>query len=295
MWPFGHKSLGLVLGSGSARGLAHIGVLRVFEEAGIRPDVITGTSMGAIVGAMWAAGKTAAEIEAIAGAFDMRTLMSLADVTIKGGAILSGSKVEAFLRKHLPATFEELKLPFACVSTDLSTGERVVFRTGDLVQAVRASVSVPVVLMPVRDGERVLVDGFLTDPMPVSLARELGANVIVAVDVCGAGCLTGHADHDDPGGWFGDLRAALRGEGPRTRGTSSLEVAAATVEVMERQLALVSLKHADVVISPEVSCYAGYQFLSSRELVELGAVAAREAIEEVRRKAHQSDSRQSIR
>ncbi len=286
MWPFGHKRLGLVLGSGSARGLAHIGVLKVFEEADVRPDVITGTSIGALVGAMWAAGKTAAEIEAIAGAFDMRTLMSFADVTIKGGAILSGTKVEAFLRAHLPATFEELGVPFGCVATDLSTGERVAFRSGDLVQAVRASISVPVVLMPVRDGERVLVDGFLTDPMPVSLARELGANVIAAVDVSGAGRLTSQSDQDDPGGWFGDLRAALRGEGPRRRGTSSLEIAAATVEVMERQLALVSLEHADVVISPQVGCYAGYQFLSSRELVELGATAARGAVEEIGRKMH---------
>lgn len=287
MWPFGHKRLGLVLGSGSARGLAHIGVLKVFEEAGIRPDVITGTSMGALVGAMWAAGTTAAEIEAVAGAFDMRTLMSLADVTIKGGAILSGTKVDAFLHDNLPATFEELEIVFGCVATDLSTGERVVFRRGDLVQAVRASVSVPVVLMPVRDGERVLVDGFLTDPVPVSLARELGANIIAAVDVCGTGRLTSQADTADPGGWFADLRAALRGEGPRTRGTSTLEIAAATVEVMERELARVSLEHADVVISPDVGTYAGYQFLSSRELVELGASAAREAIEELRRKAHQ--------
>jgi len=241
--------------------------------------------MGAVVGALWAAGVSPAEIEAIAAAFDMRTLMSLADVTIKGGAMLSGEKVEAFLRLHLPASFGDLRVPFACASTDLATGEPYVHRQGDLVQAVRASLSVPVVLMPVRDGAHVLVDGFLTNPVPVSLARELGADVVVAVDVCGAGRLAKKEEQDDPGGWLGDLRAALRGEGPRTRGTSGLEVAAATVEVMERQLALVSLAQADVVISPEVHEFAGYQFLSATALVEFGEAAARAAVEEIRRKA----------
>ncbi len=168
------------------------------------------------------------------------------------------------------------------MSTDLASGERVVHRRGDLVRAVRASLSVPVVFLPVRDGGRVLVDGFLTDPVPVGLARDLGANVVVAIDVCGAGRLMGAAEHDDPGGWLGDLRAALRGEGPRTRGTSSLEVAAATVEVMEHQLALISFAAADVVISPEVHEFAGYQFLSAARLVELGEAATRASVDEVR-------------
>ncbi|KAF0208744.1 MAG: patatin-like phospholipase family protein [Actinomycetota bacterium] len=286
MWPFGHRKLGLALGSGSARGLAHVGVLKVLEEEGLAPDVVSGTSMGALVGALWCAGTTPARIEEIAGAFDMRSLMSLADVTIKGSAILSGEKVEEFLRKHLPATFEELRVPYACVSTDLALGERVVHRSGDLVRAVRASLSVPVVLMPVHEGARILVDGFLTDPVPVELARELGADVVIAVDVCGAGRLTTREGQDEPGGWLGDLRAALKGEGPRSRGISGFEIAAATVEVMERQLALASLAKADVVISPEVHEFAGYQFLSAARLIELGETAARSGVSAMRRAAH---------
>jgi len=287
MWPFGHRSLGLTLGSGSARGIAHIGVLKVLVADGLVPDVVTGTSIGAVVGALWAAGKTPEEIQTIAEAFDIRSLMSLADVTIKSGAMLSGEKVEEFLRGHLPATFEELAVPFACVSTDLATGERVVFRRGDLVHAVRASLSVPVVFLPVRGDGRILVDGFLTDPVPVSLARELGADVVVAVDVTGAGRLACAQENEgSSGGFLGDLRSAFRAEGPRMRGASSLDIAAATVEVMERHLSLASLARANVVISPEVHEFAGYQFLSATRLVELGEAAARTALEDVHRSAH---------
>jgi predicted acylesterase/phospholipase RssA len=285
MWPFGHRKLGLALGSGSARGLAHIGVLKALVDSDLEPEFVTGTSMGAVVGALWCAGKTPAQIQEIAGTFDIRTLMSLADVTIKGSAILSGEKVEEFLRAHLPATFGDLAVPFACVSTDLATGERVVHRRGDLVHAVRASISVPVVFMPVSDGGRLLVDGFLTDPVPVSLCRDLGADVVVAVDVCGSGRITTGEEHDESGGFLSDLRAMIRGEGPRTRGTSGLEIATASIEVMERQIAHASLARADVVISPEVHDFAGYQFLSSSMIVDLGEAAARGAVDAVRHAA----------
>ncbi|PKO58098.1 MAG: hypothetical protein CVU24_17775, partial [Betaproteobacteria bacterium HGW-Betaproteobacteria-18] len=262
MWPRKHKKLGIALGSGSARGLAHVGVLKVLVAEGLAPEVVTGTSMGAVVGSLYAAGYSPDEIDGIARGFDIKSLVSLADVTIRGGALLSGEKVEAFLRKHLPATFEELSLPFGCVSTDLAQGGRVVHRSGDLVQAVRASLSIPLVFMPVRENEQILVDGFLTDPIPVSLARDLGADVVAAVNVCGAGRLESGADGGNDGGMLKDLHAALRGEGPRNRGTSGLEVVAATMEVMERYIAAPALESADIVITPEVGEFAGYQFLS---------------------------------
>ncbi|TDB37712.1 MAG: patatin [Actinobacteria bacterium] len=285
MWPFRAKRLGLALGSGSARGLAHIGVLRALAGHGLAPDVVTGTSMGAVVGAMYAAGHTLDEIEEIALGFDIKSLLSLADVTIRSGALLSGEKVEMFLAEHLPATFEELQMPFGCVSTDLALGTRVAHTSGDLVHAVRSSLSIPLVFMPVRADDRILVDGFLTDPIPVSLARELGADVVVAVDVCGDGRLDPGADSDNGTGPLKDLRAALRGEGPRRRGLSGLEVAAATVEVLERQVAAPALAAADVVVSPEVHGFAGYEFLSVRQLVDLGEQAGRAAVDSVRRSA----------
>lgn len=283
---FGPRKLGLALGSGSARGIAHIGVLKALERAGIRPDVVTGTSMGAVIGAMYAAGKDIAEIERIALGFDVRSLLSLADVTILRGAILSGERVEEFLRELLPERFEDLGLPFGCASTDLSAGCAVAHTSGPLVDAVRASLSVPVVLLPVDDGERLLVDGFLTDPIPVALARTLGAEVVVAVDVSGAGSIERVNGDGLSAGPLKELRAALRGEGPRRRGTSSLDIAAATVEIMERRVAAPALADADVVISPEVHGFGGYEFLAAEKIAALGEEAGRAAADEIRRKAH---------
>ena len=285
MWRSAPKSLGYALGSGAARGIAHIGVLKALLAESLTPDVVTGTSMGAVVGAMYAAGRSPDEIERIAAGFDMKSLFSLADMTIRSGALLSGEKVEEFLAKHLPATFEELSIPFGCVSTDLSRGERVVHTSGDLVQAVRASLSIPMVFMPVRDGKRILVDGFLTDPVPVSLARSLGAKVTVAVDVSGAGRLQASDAGGDDGGLLKDLRSALKGEGPRIRGMSGLEVAAATLEVLERQVAQPALAEADLVVSPEVHDFAGYQFLAVDQLVLIGEQAGRAAATRIRRLA----------
>lgn len=286
MWLSSRKTLGYALGSGSARGIAHVGVLKALVAEGLAPDVVAGTSMGAVVGALYAAGLSPEQIESIALGFDMKSLFSLADVTIRSGALLSGEKVEEFLAEHLPATFEELRIPFGCVSTDLSRGERTVHTSGDLIQAVRASLSIPMVFMPVRDGDSVLVDGFLTDPVPVSLTRELGATVTVAVDVTGAGRLQPGGTHGDDGGLLKDLRSALRGEGPRIRGTSGLEVAAATFEVLERQVALPALAEADLVVSPDVHDFAGYEFLAVDQLVSLGERAGMAAATRIRKLAH---------
>lgn len=282
---FGPRKLGVALGSGSARGLAHVGVLKVLESRGLAPDIVTGTSMGAVVGALYAAGLTPVEIEEIALGFDVKSLLSFADMTMKSGALLSGEKVEEFLGEHLPATFAELRMPFGCVSTDLATGERAVHTEGDLVQAVRASMSIPVIFMPVRVGERILVDGFLCDPVPVSLARELGAKVVVAVDVSGDGRLQPGAEADNGIGLLKDLRAALRGERTRSRGVTGLEIASASIEVLERNLAMRSLASADLVISPEVHEYAGYQFLSVESLVERGEAVTDALTDQIRRRA----------
>ena len=152
--------------------------------------------------------------------------------------------------------------------------------------AVRASMSVPVVLVPVEDGERLLIDGFLTDPVPVALARSLGAEVVVAVDVSGSGRIERfeRGAHDSVGP-LKELRAALKGEGPRRRGLSSLDIAAATVEIMERQIAAPALADADVVISPDVHAFGGYEFLSAERIIALGQEAGECAVAEIRRKA----------
>ncbi len=282
---FGPRSIGLALGGGSARGFAHVGVLKVLEREGIRPSAIAGTSAGAMCGAMYAAGMTAAQIEALALGLDARGVRSLLDPSVRPGALISGYKLQAWLAEHLPATFEDLPVPFACTSTDLAAGRAVQHTSGDLVKAVRASISVPLTFRPVRDGERVLVDGFLTDPVPVDLARSLGARVVIAVEVSGSGRI-GTGEVDEGGNHaLHDLRASLRGERPRARGTSAIDVTAATVEMLERTITAYEVERADVVISPDVHRYGGTDFSFVAQIIAAGERAAEQALPEIRRKA----------
>src|SRR5574340_940216 len=176
-------TVGLALGSGSARGLAHLGVIRAIEDAGIGVDFIAGTSMGALIGAIHAAGKLD-ELEATFRGFDWRKTASFFDVVLPKSGLLDGAKVSELVRAHVHAdAIESLPKPFAAVATDIVSGEEVVMRSGDLIEAVRASISVPGIFTPVRSNGRILVDGGLTNPVPASTARAMGADIVIAVDL----------------------------------------------------------------------------------------------------------------
>lgn len=282
---FGPRSIGLALGGGSARGFAHVGVLKVLEREGIRPSAIAGTSAGAMCGAMYAAGMTAARIEQLALGLDARGVWGLLDPSVRSGSLVSGARLEAWLAEHLPATFEDLRVPFACTSTDLVEGRAVQHTSGDLVKAVRASIAVPLTFRPVRDGEQVLVDGFLTDPVPVELARSLGARVVIAVEVSGSGRIGTDESEDGGSHPLLELRASLRGERPRVRGASSIDVAAASVEMLERTITAYEVERADVVISPDVHAYGGTDFAFVGQLIAAGERAAEQALPRIRKKA----------
>ncbi len=175
--------IGLVLGSGSARGLAHIGVIRAIEEMGIKVDVVAGTSMGALIGAVYASGRLDALEHAFRN-FDWRSIGSLFDPVFPRSGLINGKKIAEFLRTHVPLqSIGELPVPFCAVATDISNGEEVVIREGNLVEAVRASISVPGIFTPVRRDSRILVDGGLVNPVPVDAARALGADLVVAIDL----------------------------------------------------------------------------------------------------------------
>jgi len=175
--------IGLALGSGSARGLAHLGVIRALEDAGIRPRFIAGTSMGALIGAVHAADKLA-ELQATFEAFDWKTTLSFFDMVLPKSGLLDGAKVSALVRSHIHGDLiESLPKRFAAVATDIATGEEVVIRAGDIIEAVRASISVPGIFTPVRSNGRILVDGGLTNPVPVSAVRAMGASFVIAVDL----------------------------------------------------------------------------------------------------------------
>ncbi len=177
------KKLGLALGSGSARGWAHIGVIRALIEAGIRIDYVAGTSIGALVGAIYASGNIES-LEEIVLQLDWKQIASFLDVVIPKSGLIDGNRISEFIRTHVGAkNIEDLPLPFCAVSTDLATGNEVVIKDGDIIEAVRASISVPGIFTPVRKGGMILVDGGLVNPVPVSVVREMGADLVIAVDL----------------------------------------------------------------------------------------------------------------
>ncbi len=174
--------LGIALGSGSARGWAHIGVLRALQEAGIEPDVVCGTSIGAFVGAAYASGDLD-KLEAWAGGLSRSDVLGFFDVSLTGGLIKGAKLLDFAATAFLDNTFADLDRPFACVATDLATGREIWLREGSVAAAVRASIALPGLFSPQLLDGRFLVDGGLVNPVPVSLCRVLDAEVVIAVDL----------------------------------------------------------------------------------------------------------------
>ena len=178
------KKLGLALGGGGARGLAHIGVIKALKELNVPIHFVTGTSIGAIIGGAFAAG-ILEKAEKWVSVPNWKKLPKLfLDFHLTKKALIRGDKIEKFFREMIAAeTFDELDLPFAAVATDLMTGEEIVLREGDVHTAIRASMSIPGVFCPVERDGKVLVDGGLVNPLPIDACRELGADKVIAVDL----------------------------------------------------------------------------------------------------------------
>lgn len=174
--------IGLALGSGSARGWSHIGVIRVLERAGISPDIVCGTSIGALVGAAYAAGEID-RLEPWVEGLTWQTVLSLLDFKMGGGLIEGGKLIEFFRSHYKDEGIAQLKKPFACVATELYTGREVWLREGSVIEAVRASIALPGLFTPAQQDGRLLVDGGLVNPVPVSLCRAMGADIVIAVDL----------------------------------------------------------------------------------------------------------------
>lgn len=177
--------IGLALGSGSARGWSHIGVIERLAEAGIEPDMVCGSSIGALVGAAYVAGRLA-ELKDWAEAVTWRGIVGLLDVRLSGGGLIDGKRIVDFLRVlKVSGPIEQYPKPFAAVATDLVSGREVWLQKGPIEQAVRASIALPGLISPTRHGGRWLLDGGLVNPVPVSACRALGAEVVIAVNLNG--------------------------------------------------------------------------------------------------------------
>lgn len=214
----------LVLGSGGARGYAHIGVIEVLEQHGIRPDLIVGTSAGSIVGSIYASGKSAAELREIAlklKANDVR------DVSVSLKGFFDGKKVEDYVNEQVQnIPLQRLKIPMYVVATELKEGTKTVFNYGNTGQAVRASASIPSMFVPIKIGHNEYVDGGLVSPVPVQVARDLGADIVIAVDILAQPV---HTETTNVWGLFNQ-----------------------NINIMQGRLAEEELKYADIVIQPDL-------------------------------------------
>lgn len=174
------KKVGLALGSGSVRGMAHIGALKVLEENRIPIDYISGTSAGALVGALYASGMSIGEIEDLVKTIKWEKLL---DFSHPQSGLVRGKNIEVFLRKLIKnKSFDDLKIPFACVAVDIKTGEKIIFDEGNVAKAVRASISIPAFFEPVKMGRMLLVDGGVLDPVPVDILKKK-VDFTIALDI----------------------------------------------------------------------------------------------------------------
>jgi NTE family protein len=250
--------IGLALSGGAARGIAHVGVLRALEENHIPIDAIVGASAGALIGGCYAAGLSIEQLDQMARTFRWRHTSRLSFSRL---GLQSNARMEKFLRRNLPVTrFEDLKIPFAAMVTDLRKGESIVFRDqGDLPFAIRASCCVPALYTPVRDREgRFLIDGGILANLPISHTRDLGADIVIAVDVN-----------------FDGVRFF---EQPRT----ALGVLTHVFSAVERIVSNQERDTADVLIAPKIGHIRWDETRRSPELVRIGYEAGLESINEIK-------------
>ena len=255
--------IALALGGGAARGFAHVGVIKMLESQGIRPEIIAGTSAGSVVGALYAAGFGGFELQRLALDLDEK---AVSDWTLPNRGFLRGEALQQFINQAVQnRTIERLDRTLGVVATDLRTGETVVFRAGNTGMAVRASSSVPGVFQPVVIGEREFVDGGVTSPIPVRAARDMGADIVIAVDI------------------------GKRGVPPKLLGT--VDVWLQTFAVMTGTIARAELAGADVVIAPDTA-HLGTTSFESRHLAILeGEKAALAAMPRIRQVIAEREAR----
>ena len=251
--------IGLALGSGSARGWSHIGVIRALAEAGIEPDIVCGCSIGALVGAAYVYGELD-KLENWVASLKWKDVLGLLDVSFNGG-LIKGEKLIDFIRRHfVDHDFDTLGKPFACVATDLESGREIWLRDGSVAEAVRASFAVPGLFTPrLRDG-RLLVDGGLVNPVPVSLCRALGADLVIAVDLGSerAGRWHQQTDTAPANGWKQKLLQGIGLAAANSEDTEALPsliaVLTGSLQIMQVRIARSRLagEPADVMLSPRL-------------------------------------------
>ncbi|MCD5322571.1 MULTISPECIES: patatin-like phospholipase family protein [Pontibacillus] len=246
--------IGLALGSGGARGFAHLGVLKALHDAGIQVDLIAGSSMGALVGSLYCAGQDMDQLYKLARTFKRKYYL---DFTVPKMGFIQGKRIKEYIslfthRKNI----EDLKIPFAVIATDLKTGEKVIFKEGNTANAVRASISIPGIFVPEKIGDRLLVDGGVVDRVPISVAREMGADIVIGVDCA-------HFDGSN-------------------EVQSIYDVIIQSIEIMQEELLSQIDLNADFMLKPDIKKYSSRAFTDIEEIVNEGEKEANLHIKSIR-------------
>jgi NTE family protein len=263
----GRKKVGLALGSGAARGLAHIGVLRVLKNEGVPIDMIAGTSMGAVIGAVYALRGNITRMEEIASGMSRMQVLSLVDLTLPRTGLITGQKITTWAKSLIgrDIQFNDLKTPFACVATDIMTGREIVIDEGSVLEAVRASISMPGIFSVVKREGKYLVDGGLVNPVPVSTVRKIGAEFIIAVNVI---------PDIGVGGTSRMREKSRRG----VKAPNIIDVLMQSTYIGSQAMARAASKDADIVIEPQVAHIGLGDFHRAQECILQGKLAAEDSI-----------------
>lgn len=275
--------LGIALGGGSARGWAHIGVLRALMEEGIEPEIVCGTSIGALVGGVYAAGRLE-ELGRWVGTLTRRDVLGLVDFTTARGGVIGGRRLMELYREHLgDIAIEELPRRYAAVATDLQSGTEVWLQEGPLLTAIRASISIPGLFTPIARDGRWLVDGGLVNPVPVNLCRALGAELVIAVDLLSGAALNPARGRSEPavvrtstsrwnlfargGGQEGEEEAAEATSPPTVNA-----VIASSLDIMQTRLSRSRLAGdpPDLLLTPRVRQVAPLEFAGGQPTIDEG-------------------------
>lgn len=246
--------IGLALGSGGARGFAHLGVLKALKEANMPIHMVAGSSMGALIGALYCAGQDIDHMYTLAKTFKRKYYL---DFTVPKMGFIQGKRVKEYIRLFTHRkSFEDLEVPFSVVATDLYTGEKVVLKSGDVADAVRASISIPGIFVPEKIDERMLIDGGVIDRVPVSVVKDMGADIVIAVD-----CAHFEANHDI---------------------SSIYDVIIQSIDIMQDEFIRQIDLDADVMMRPKVAQFSSRAFTNIEDIIQEGEKAAQEHIDQIK-------------
>lgn len=299
--------IGLALGGGSARGWSHIGIIDALQEAGIEPDIVCGTSIGSLVGAAYVAGNLT-QLRDWAEAVSWREIVGHLDLNLLRGGLIEGKQIVRFLRGlGVVGQIEDFDKPYAAIASDLASGEEITLVAGPIDEAVRASIALPGIFSPLKVGDRWLLDGGLVNPVPVSACRELGADIVIAVNL-NSGLLGRHQSNDGPARrnkkrWTSrkefldriekQMPAAIRRQAalitPRLlrttpAGPGYFDVIANSIYIMQHQItsARLAAEQPQIILSPDLGDIGFFEFNRATEAIKAGRSCVARSLSDIR-------------